>query len=235
MARIDFGNPDNLNLPSQSEWFQTRAELESQGWTMLQGNPEDMDRIAQSLGPVVPDRRTGADFCDLLPHETPSAPTGSMSSLIGTGKQPMHTDGAHLHDPPRYIVLFCLNPGEVPCSTQVWQIDVVRMERDWPSILCDPNWVFDDRLNPPFYSPVLQCHKQSLKIRFDPCCMKPAARSKFRVMEALNELEGYAHPFETEWQQGTAIIIDNWRCLHGRGAVSINSPSRRLRRWCIRG
>jgi hypothetical protein len=236
MAQPDSGNPEVRNSCFESDCVCDRAELESQGWAGLKvDDPEQMHRIAVSLGPVMANRRTGVAFTDLAPYESNSAPTGSMSSLVGTSEQPMHTDGAHLHEPPRYIAFLCLNPGEVPCPTQIWQIDVLRLQQNWPLLLSDPNWIFDDCFNPPFYSPILQRHKDSLKIRFDPCCMRPATHSRLRVLDALKELKHHAHAFYVDWQQGTAIIIDNWRCLHGRGAGSMNSPSRHLRRWCIGG
>lgn len=229
-----FDHPLSRRCRCQSEIGLIHNDLDSAGWSQLDlETPVDIDSIAKSLGPTITDARTGSFFTDLMPYWIESAPKESMSSTVGTAEQPLHTDGAHLCEPPRYIILFCMDPGEAPCPTHVWQIDIQQLERDWPSLLSDPNWIFDDRLNPPFYSPILQSVRNILKIRFDPCCMRPANHSGLRVTDALNELRKYTRRFAVQWNEGRAIIIDNWRCLHGRGAGSIDSPSRRLRRWYI--
>lgn len=211
-----------------------RKYLNLHGWIKLSSaSSEEMQHIVRALGTPLPNSRTGAEFTDLIPYERASAPARSMSAIVGTGDQPMHTDGAHIHDPPRYIALFCLESGGAFCPTNIWTVDRVKLQQDWPLLLTNPSWVFHDGVHQPFYSSVVQSVGGMLKIRFDPCCMKPATSSQFTVADALNLLLQYSQQFSIEWRRNQAIIIDNWRCLHARGDGSIKAPSRRLRRWCI--
>ena len=224
-------NGQICRVGSQSEISPIRADLDSAGWSTLDiKNSEEMNSFVQSLGPVILDPRTGSTFTDLIPYESRSAPKESMSSIIGTGEQPMHTDGAHLCEPPRYIALLCLDPGEAICPTQIWRVDASE-QGDWPLLLTDPIWIFHDGVGQPFYSPIVQFHNKALKVRFDSCCIRAASQSHFSATDALNALKQCASPSVVQWCKGKAVIIDNWRCLHARGAGGGSAPSRRLRRW----
>jgi hypothetical protein len=64
-----------------------------------------------------------------------------MSAATGTDAQPMHTDGAYYHVPPRYIGLQCIELGKADCPTLVWALDLGLLQREGPSVLTGPDWV----------------------------------------------------------------------------------------------
>lgn len=39
---------------------------------------------------------------------------------------------------------------------------------------------------------------------------------------------------EVEWKSNLSLVVDNFRCLHGRASGANTSPSRRLRRWLLK-
>jgi len=90
------------------------------------------------------------DHVDLKPPTKMSASPHSMSSIVGTDAQPMHTDGAYEKVPPRFIALYCIDPGETQCPTIIWRLDRSLLVRDRPSVLCKPNWIVTGRMN--FYA-----------------------------------------------------------------------------------
>ncbi|WP_370867835.1 TauD/TfdA family dioxygenase [Phenylobacterium sp.] len=48
--------------------------------------------------------------------------------------------------------------------------------------------------------------------------------------QTLAALRRYATATEVNWSTGDILLIDNWRCLHGRAEAAC-APSRVLRRW----
>lgn len=77
------------------------GDLKELGWTLLLPPVSSCaEDIALRLGPLVPNQRTGLPYVDLVPYSKSDAPLGSMSSLVGTAAQPMHSDGAHTPDLP---------------------------------------------------------------------------------------------------------------------------------------
>ena len=213
---------------------QIAVELHSRRWVHV-ALPEaaEAELLIRKLGDVVTNPRTRADHCDLVPYEIATAPRASMSSLIGTAEQPMHTDAAFSPSPPRYVALQCLERGEHDCPTNVWTLDEVKLVRDHPPVLTEPTWVFENGVDVPFYSSIVERKDGRPRIRYDPHCMRPASFSRHTLARAEHSLQGYTQQLVFNWQNDELLIIDNWRCLHARGSGAEMAPSRRLRRWCI--
>jgi hypothetical protein len=193
----------------------------------------DTSELLNSLGPSLSSCAGGTKCQDLIPYTKFAAPRNSMSAVIGTGAQPMHTDQAHSPSPPRYVVLKCIEPGEGRCPTHLWIPKLDQFARDRSSILTTVQWVFDDRRSSPFYSSILESLKEGRRIRFDPCCMRPSSFCRDRVEDASDLLKRQSRWVAVEWEMDAVLVFDNWRCLHARAAGSARAPSRRLRRWYI--
>lgn len=211
-----------------------RAAFDLNGWVYISPSLEvDISELLGSLGPLAPFGIKSTDYQDLIPYAAHVAPKGSMSSLVGAGPQPMHTDRAFTPDPPRYVVLKCIETGEGPCPTHVWtpEIDQLKPERSF--LLTSAQWVFDDRRALSFYSCIFEWLQQAPRIRFDPCCMRPASFCRDSIELASAVLSGCSRRATVEWEKEGVLVIDNWRCLHARAAGAESAPSRRLRRWYI--
>jgi hypothetical protein len=209
------------------------AELGTNGWMFIPADlvtrPSD---IFSPLGRPIPSRNGGL-YHDLAPYTKAAAPRASTSASTGTDRQPMHTDAAFDPSPPRYIVFQCLDPGEASCPTQVWSLDVERLERDRPPILTRTDWVSHGGGLRPFYCSIMDVRHGGIRIRFDSLCMRHIRGRNRAANEAEEVLGSYSAFFSFEWKRGSMLIVDNWRCLHARGKGGEQAPSRRLRRWSI--
>jgi len=208
--------------------------LLSNGWCVMPPGLAiaPMDFLS-TLGPLLLSHATRTYHYDLRPCDKDSAPPASMSAITGTDAQPMHTDGAYYHLPPHFIALQCLEPGEAECPTHVWALDLTRLRRDGPTNLTKPDWVSRGDGHAPFYCPILEAQRGTLRIRFDPLCMRPVHRASNTADEVRKALKSCCQQVEIEWERGSLLIIDNWRCLHARGEGASQARSRRLRRWMI--
>jgi alpha-ketoglutarate-dependent taurine dioxygenase len=206
-----------------------------EGWAWIPAAAgADIDRLAPAIGPVMKSR-TGEIRKSLLPYSIETAPRRSMSAVTGTGPQPMHTDGAYFRNPPRYVMLRCESPGESQCCTNLWSLDQNALVATRAKSLLRPGWIARGggrRLA--FYTQVLnRTQNGRFFVRFDPCCMTPPYSDKGQIQEVVTVLEGYSDIREFKWFRGKVLVIDNWRCLHGRGVGAEGSPGRRLERWLI--
>lgn len=208
--------------------------LANKGWVFIPPDyVRDLHIFLHLLGPILPAGDGVSKYRDLVPISQNGAPPRSMSSVIGTGEQPMHTDRAHVPRPPRYLVFQCIDKGEAVCPTYVWSANSMRLRRNSPGILTNPQWVFHDYRAAPFYSPIVEFANERIKVRFDPLCMRPATFARICLAEAYQSLSEYTERATIMWENGAILLIDNWTCFHGRAAGSDRAPSRRLRRWYI--
>lgn len=199
-----------------------KRELIERGWVVTKAG-------ARSLEDLVYTRST---FCDLVPYDLDSAPPNSMSSIIGKGAQPFHTDSAFEPTPPRYVVLYCVDPGEAECPTNLLSIDMCGPIADETS-LTRQFWIFRGGRNSPFYAPIVEKVNGISRLRFDPLCMKPTSKNQMRESEVEGLLKLRSQSSSVTWDKNDMLTIDNWRCLHARGSGAEKTPSRRLRRWTI--
>ena len=206
----------------------TQQDLDTNGWCLIP--PVAAITIADVLSPLGP---ISSGQCDLKPYSRESAPRGSMSSVVGTDKQPMHTDAAYRPQPPRYIALQCVDPGEAPCPTHVWTLNLGPLSKDRPDILTKTTWIAHGQGHVPFYCSIMDTLGGRVRVRFDPLCMRPMSGANKTIAEAQEFLDFYSKRIDFDWDRGALLIIDNWRCLHARGNGASGAPSRRLRRWTI--
>ena len=176
---------------------------------------------------------TQVKFRDLIPYDRASAPRNSMSSITGKDKQPFHTDAAFDPQPPRYVVLYCLDPGEADCPTNLLSVDLASKDVACDSRLRRQFWIFRGGGNSSFYAPILEIVDGQYRLRFDPLCMRPASQDQITKMQVEALLKENSRSASVWWKRGDLLIIDNWRCLHARGKGAENTPSRLLRRWMI--
>jgi len=211
--------------------------VQERGWAWLPtGLDIEVDKLARAIGPAIPPRLVGRrDYKIVRPYSSDEAPRNSMSARTGTGPQPMHTDSAYIPLPPRYVMLSCLSPGESECPTRLWSLDRKTPFINGRSPLTRPGWVVRGGGHLcPFYSQVLNRNwKGQWFIRFDPCCMVPPYANEDEVEAVRLELEAMSVFHEFTWFRGSILILDNWRCLHGRGDGAEHAPGRRLVRFLI--
>lgn len=174
--------------------------------------------------------RTGG-FEELRPTDPELAEKHSLSAIYGRGEQPLHTDGAHLTEPPDIVILAAAEPTPVP--TLLWHHqavakDAFELEEDLRNGL----FAVDDGKEA-FLAPAQTgWARASSRIRFDPGCMTPVDSRARRVSAHFTKTIRTSTTFE--WtQQHQVLVIDNRNVLHARAAAA-DDPDRSMQRLMLR-
>jgi alpha-ketoglutarate-dependent taurine dioxygenase len=64
--------------------------------------------------------------------------------------------------------------------------------------------------------------------------MVPLGSDGERALDVFSKARWPSHVEEIHWTQGKAVVIDNWRVLHGRGSAQRTDRDRILLRILIR-
>lgn len=204
------------------------ADAEKHGWalTNLESVGQDENRLRQACAPPAP--LTGVGRCHkkaktiLVPRSADRLSTTSLSAVHGEGAFPLHTDGAHIAQPDRWIVLYCAaDEQNRPTLLQHWrEIETLVSQRELLArevfYFCNGRRSFADTIS---------CPTREF-VRFDQNCMAPATTRANRLLRDVDYLLQTQSPTEISWYVGNAIVIDNWRILHGRGRA--NSDGARI-------
>lgn len=200
------------------------AELSKSGSCSINGTLDQVRRAAVVLG--LSERRMKSDGSGnvMRPMELDKAPSRSLSAVFGLGRQPLHTDGAHLPDPPDIIVLYAEKP--TPTPTSVWFLADVG----WQLPDCVQHGVFTVRGNGRSF---LSTAYSGQRFRVDPVCMSPADQLARRAAEYFEAQRDLAK--QHEWVSPHQLLfIDNRHALHGREAVVDDANSRVIERLALR-
>ena len=202
-----------------------RSDLKSQGWSRQSGTLESLRLAASFEGLLRPAHGTSSNERVLVPYETEKAPRRSLSAVYGLGKQPLHSDGAHLRVPPDVVVLHSSAP--TPTSTVVWT-PAPRGDDALPAAARDG--VFTVRGNGESFLAVVRDRDG---LRFDPVVMSPGdafARETVAYLEAARA-RSEVHLWD---EPDLLLFIDNRKSLHARNEVldaETRSISRIVYQW----
>ncbi|VUT13544.1 hypothetical protein SB6421_05491 [Klebsiella huaxiensis] len=140
---------------------------------------------------------------------------GAWSNIYSDGKFPPHTDFAYQSSPPKYIMLYCTDNKNSNRSTFV--LDIHSIPLSARNKLSQILW----KMSHPERSKALRLLKMSHEygqsiLRYDPTCMKPYFKKDVWAIDFINSIYNEFSK-EITWKEGGVLVIDNWRCLHGRG------------------
>lgn len=201
------------------------SEVEEHGWAVLAGSLHSLLAHARPAGWQSVSLRPGdPQVAQLRAVARDAARKNSMSARTGLGAQPLHTDGAHLLEPPDLIAL--TSSQQHPAATLVWH--AARSAVPWDDLRNGVFRVWDGRRHRYLVA------FEDGRITFDPCCMEPLDTRSRRVVSffasALEESERFV------WDQdpSTVLLLDNRQSLHAREAVNPRDPPRVLQRLALR-
>jgi len=205
-------------------WFEsTVTELGPCARSVAQG-------IADLLGDTVAGR-AGQKIEPLTPTQQSRARAKSLSVVHGLGSFPMHTDGAHRLQPPRFVMLVCASPGTSPVPTTLLRfrdLQISALER--ARLEAEPFLVRNGRRS--FYSTI--CSRFRPFIRLDEGCMVPQGAESEAAIKLIANRAREVGFTAVHWRTGDVLVIDNWNVLHGRGlGASEASPDRKLFRMSL--
>lgn len=147
-----------------------------------------------------------------------------MSARTGMEAQPLHTDGAHLKQPPDLIALAASRPH--PAATRVWVSH--RSVVPWEDLRHGVFRAFDGRRHRYLVA------TDGARIAFDPCCMEPLDSRARRVVDFFSSAFHESERFGWDTDSPMVLLIDNQYTLHAREAVGPTDPPRLIQRIAFR-
>lgn len=214
-------------------WEDELTELSSTGACRMEGSSAELVELASRLGSPVAARRSGPLLDRLVPKATGEAAPRSLSAAYGFGRFPFHTDAAHHRSPPRFVLLRCASCTPTGVPTLVADFDGMQFTPSELKTLKREQWVVRGGRGRTFYAPLLDEIDGRRRIRWDPGCMSPVAGTTPVGQEIVAGALRSADATEIRWHEGEVTILDNWRMLHARPAVSRDDELRVLERIMV--
>lgn len=194
-----------------------RDELHRVGWVLAEHpTAESLLDFAKQIGQPVAARLDGQLPEVLVPRGSEAALPRSLSALHGLAPFPFHTDAAH-HALPPDLLAMRLAP-ESTSRTPTLLLDVWDVAGSDLAGLRAGTWLVSAGRRR-FYAPMVSRRGSNQVLRFDPGCMRPVSTKAMEVQLAFQSTIQAAVAAEVDWNAGTVLVVDNWRCLHARGEV----------------
>lgn len=201
------------------------ASARKNGWASGSASVADIQLTAGRLGwKEIATRANDPSVAILRPMSQQQANPRSLSATYGMGAQPLHTDGAHLPDPPDVVVLCAAEPNSTP--TLLWNSKTWSETRTRPRDALEHGVFLVSNGRDSFYT---TAKLDPFGVRYDPGCMIPCdQRARMAAQYFADVLEDAC---EHQWvTKNSVLVIDNRTTLHARAAVSSDDGVRELRR-----
>jgi alpha-ketoglutarate-dependent taurine dioxygenase len=159
----------------------------------------------------------------------------SWSTRFGSATFPFHTDMAYFFQPPRFLIL--RSAGELPSDrpTALLDMEKANLNEKHKFVLETEEWLIQSGRSK-FKASYRQfdAEHEMFFYRVDPVCMKAVENPSYSD-QMIQKIAATAEIQEVFWTPGTAVVIDNWRLLHGRGLGSGQpEPDRILERVLVK-
>jgi len=182
-------------------------------------------RLGRTLGTVKSSWRQDGPIEYLRATDTENAKPNSHSSRFGKGAFPLHTDDATSERPPKYLILFNLDGGENATTNLVDFTHVIAsLDASAKGELDEAVFYFHTGRRS--FLGTIRDHTHQW-IRFDPNIMRPTGPRAAQLWAKVTHEIKHAHVTTLTWSQNRALVIDNHRMLHGRGAMLGSHPAPR--------
>jgi hypothetical protein len=172
----------------------------------------------------------------LVPHDLAEAPPNTYSGNFGVAEFPLHTDLAHWAVPPRFLALRCVHGSESVATrlvdgwilTKQFHHDILR------TILVQPR---RPMRNGKQLLQLLERVETSehFRLRWDTVYLRPATSHSAEHFANVFAFLSHTQPSEfVLLERGDTLIVDNWRCLHGRASTPDGARTRQIDRAYLR-
>jgi hypothetical protein len=207
------------------------SELETSarryGWASGSASVADVRLAASRLGwKEIAARANDPSIAVLRPMDQQQANPRSLSATCGMGAQPLHTDGAHLSDPPDLVFLIAAETNCTPTLLWNWNASSSTGTIPWDALGHGVFLVSNGRDS--FYA-TARLGSFGARVRYDPGCMIPCDQRARMVAQYFADVLEDAR--EHQWAtKNSVLVIDNRGTLHARAAVSPDDRTRELQR-----
>lgn len=184
----------------------------------------ELTLFARSFGEIRSDPRSPELIREIRPQEFDNAKPNTLSSRYGLSSFPFHTDAAHWEEPARFLMFYCVNPGEGNRPTYLqdsreWQLDEHELDLASRAL-----WAISSR-NPKL-STMARIVDENLHIKYDADCMRPMSKLTRELHDLIKKKISTSNRVYVNWNAGDLLVIDNARMLHSRGQSLVADPSR---------
>jgi len=172
----------------------------------------------------------------LIPYDRIGAPPNTYSGTFGVAEFPLHTDLAHWAVPPRFLALRCVF-GSMSIATRLLD-GLALTEHFGPELL--RTILVQPRRPMRNGKQLLQLLERvgssdSFRLRWDSIYLRPATSHSAELFGNVLSFVRSSSPAELVLlERGDTLIVDNWRCLHGRASVPASGRTRQLDRAYFR-
>jgi L-asparagine oxygenase len=191
----------------------------------------DLLAFATALGGPEPDPRDRVLVKDIRPQPRDAANINTLSSRYGMGDFPVHTEAAYLRKPPRFLLLYCVEPGSGGRTTVL--LDAAAHFSRLPCVRRPGTWVVKAGRRPFLCDVLWRRTPNGLGIRYDRECLFPRGPAALAEEQSIREFIASSTPTPIEWVSGQLLVIDNHRMLHGRGGSNNDDRDRWLKRVLV--
>jgi hypothetical protein len=208
------------------EIYSQIQQLDMHGWVAVsrQSSPPFFSNILRRL-------QVKTTECSVLRNFEPTvARNNTLSSRYGRDAFPIHTDFAARAEPPRFILLFAGRPREA--ATTLYNTEEVVSYFGLKYLLSANFLVKSGTKN--FYAPFLINRNGHWAFRFNGDTMKPLNENARNICEFVLD-QKWKNFTRVDWQVQKVVLIDNWRIMHSREAISKTDEGAVLRRIAIWG
>jgi hypothetical protein len=196
------------------------AELEARGWASVEGvsSSKDLLEIGRAVGCPVPSPN-GEMIKEIRITPTSQAPLGSQSFLYGTGPFPLHTDTVFWPLPVRYVILRATGDTRRPTTVMSFSRLIRECGTGFSALAEKSVWLVgktSEKLKK-FYCSLRFRDGHSDGWRYDADCMSPANAAAVGANAILRPLVASGRGDCIDWSSGRAVVLSNWKVLHGKG------------------
>jgi L-asparagine oxygenase len=215
---------------------QLEQRVRETGFVLLEGYQPERNAIeivsllgeADTLGAQGPVHQ-------LKPAPAESRPPNTYSGNYGLGTFPLHTDMAHWHVPPRFLMLRCLQGSALVPTILADGLPIIEQvgESTLTRSLVKPRRTVQGKC---LLLRLYECdHVGGHLLRWDEKYILPASPAGERGVSQLRAALVTAPRRNVHLARpGDTLILDNWRMLHGRGSVPPDALSRNIARAYLR-
>jgi hypothetical protein len=209
------------------------TDLQTRGWTLVEGicSSGDLLQLGKSIGSPV-EAPNGELVREIRRVPANKAPLDSQSAKYGFGAFPLHTDTVFWPVPVRYVLLRAYGDTRRPTTVMSFLDLVQRCNPSIHNAIRNSVWRIRAGRHR-FYCSSQFHHGDSFGWRYDPDIMLPANDEAVEVDKALRPFS-VTEGERITWSGSAAAVIDNWKCLHGRGAQPLNEGIRIVQRLYVR-
>ena len=197
--------------------------LKSEGVVVIDGvhSKDELIRVAKSIGKIKP-HPNGEYVAELKSSDGRSSLAGTFSNVYGLSAFPFHTDTAFWELPARYVVMGMIERS----GSKTNYISLSDIEKNISGDFlakARKSIYLSETFEGSKYTSLVFGGNEAWGFRFDPNIMTPANVHAKNFHEELETAIERVEPRKIDWGGSRAVVIDNWKFLHGRESVKNES------------